>query len=70
MRRAHMHVVVVDGRFRLTDRCQSGLLWWTIARAVALGQEVRLGGRPLVWDPAEARRYLAGAPAKWRQGLD
>lgn len=56
-------------RSSLTDRCNSALLWSTAARAVLLEQDPVLDGKPLRWDPAEARAYLQRQSARWLRGV-
>lgn len=68
-RRGHQHTVAVDSRYALTDRCLSGLLWSTVARAIMLGKPVRLDREPLDWDTDGARAYLDQQHPKWSRGL-
>ena len=64
------HAVVIDGQWKLTDRCNSGLLWWTVARAVCLGKVVTIEGRTMTWGPSEALAYLKRtAHPKWYRDL-
>lgn len=70
-KRAHRHTLYVNGRWVITDRCLSGLLWWSAARAVCLDKTVELDGMPLIWTADDARHYLvrSHAPAQWMRGL-
>lgn len=64
------HRVSVNDRHAVTDRCSSGLLWWTVARAVVQGRPVRIDGRPVTWNRADALAYLQRtAHKKWWKDL-
>jgi hypothetical protein len=65
------HAVSIDGKYRLTDRCNSGLLWSTVARAVCQGKVVVIEGHTMVWDPSEALAYLKrNASVNWYRDLE
>jgi hypothetical protein len=54
----------------LGDRCNSGLLWSLVARAVVLDKEPMLDGKPFTgWTKDEACAYLFTGPKNWRRGI-
>ena len=68
--RAHRHSVTVDGTFKITDRCLSGLLWTQVARAVCQGKVVQVDGMSVRWDREDAYAYLRNtANRQWWRDL-
>lgn len=65
------HSLTVNERYEFTDRCRSGFLWWTIARAIVQGKEVALDGKTYQWNrPLDPLLFLQRtANPKWWKDL-
>jgi hypothetical protein len=54
----------------LTDRCNSELLWASVARAIMQDRKPRLDGKPFTrWSKQDAWSYLMTRSARWRRDI-